>query len=160
MMMLILWRWKWPSKRTKKGKLPTTLPYFCWISKASLYCFPLLASTIAHKDKLHAKEKLEIRVPWFVNFESKNIDVNFKCMNSLVEGKNLEIVKVQTQEIQNMDNNITRWWWKKTRDGFNNGFGIVGFCYSWVCFSQACELEQIHQKLAPKVVQSSCWRHG
>lgn len=30
-------------------------------------------------------------------------------MNSLVEGKNLEIVKVKTQETQNMDKNITRW---------------------------------------------------
>lgn len=30
-------------------------------------------------------------------------------MNSLVEGKNLEIVKVQTQETQKMDKNITRW---------------------------------------------------
>jgi hypothetical protein len=40
-----------------------------------LYCFPLLASTIAHKDKLQGKEKLKIHVPWFVNFDSKNIDV-------------------------------------------------------------------------------------
>jgi hypothetical protein len=39
-----------------------------------LYCFPLLASTIAHKDKLQGKEKLKIHVPWFVNFDSKNID--------------------------------------------------------------------------------------
>jgi hypothetical protein len=40
-----------------------------------LYCFPLSASTIAHKDKLQGKEKLKIHVPWFVNFDSKNSGV-------------------------------------------------------------------------------------